>query len=217
VGNIKDRVISLLTFHGEFNPAVQTNPSQLELIAKHLKEEIHAVKAAMMSCLDAKRLCVAVRGHKKVHQEGALGALPQGYSTNALRVASANKARWLQNQDAFDLLAATQGQRMTTSALSWWKAVRLVPTTGRFLLPFLLFLLSRLRLKDPSLVSLPLSESRCSHSYLPSCQHWVSLPPWLSLLLFPMQVPCYLLPPDRRVQQMMRHKRESCVGTALCC
>ena len=33
-------------------------PSQLELIAKHLKKEMHAAEAARVSGLDAKRLCV---------------------------------------------------------------------------------------------------------------------------------------------------------------
>ncbi len=105
--NIKDRIVSLLTFHGDYDPKVRTNLSQLEMIAKHLKEEMHASKgkAARRSALDAKRLHQEAYGHKNLCQEGALGAFPQGYGVRALRVASANEACQLQNQDTCDLLA----------------------------------------------------------------------------------------------------------------
>jgi hypothetical protein len=103
--NIKDRIVYLLTFHGEFDPKVWTNQSQLELIVKQLKEEMHATKAARVYGLDAKRLRVEARGRKNVRHEGAPGALPQGYGIEALHVAGADEARWLQNQDACNLLA----------------------------------------------------------------------------------------------------------------
>ncbi len=112
-------------------------------------------------------------------------------------------------------LLATQGCRTTTSALSWWKAVCLVQATECLLLPFLLFLSSRRRLKEPSLVSSLLSDSRCSRSYLHSCQYSASLPPWLCLLLLPTQVPRYLLPLDRQVQPVMRCERELCWHSSL--
>ncbi len=30
--NIKDHIISLIAFHGDYNPEVQTNPSQLKMV-----------------------------------------------------------------------------------------------------------------------------------------------------------------------------------------
>jgi hypothetical protein len=86
-------------------PKVQTNLSQLELIAKHLKEEMHAAKAARRSGLDAECVCQEARGRKNVRQEGAVCTLTQGYGIEAPGVADANKARQLQNQDACNLLA----------------------------------------------------------------------------------------------------------------
>jgi hypothetical protein len=104
--NIKDHVISLLTFHGEYNPEVQMNLSQLGLIVKHLKEEMHAAKAARRrSGLDAECRCIEGGGRENVRQEGTLGALHQGYGIKAPRVAGADEVCQLQNQDACNLLA----------------------------------------------------------------------------------------------------------------
>jgi hypothetical protein len=66
---------------------------------------MHPAEAARRAALDAKRFHQEVHGCKNVRQEGALGALPQGYGVEASRVASANEAHQLQNQDACNLLA----------------------------------------------------------------------------------------------------------------
>jgi hypothetical protein len=105
-------------------------------------------------------------------------------------------------------LVATQGRIKTTSALSWWKAVCLIPATRWLLLLFLRFLSLQQWMEEPSLFSLVLSKSRSSSSHLHSCQHLASMPPWMFLLLLPTQVPRYLLPQDRQVQPIMQQERE---------
>ncbi len=62
-------------------------------------------KAARRAALDAKHLRSEAQGCKYVHQEGALGALPQGYGVNILHVAGTDKVCQCQNQDACNLLA----------------------------------------------------------------------------------------------------------------
>jgi hypothetical protein len=48
-------------------PKVRTNSFQLEMVARHLKEEMHTTKAARRAALDAKRLRQEACGSKNVH------------------------------------------------------------------------------------------------------------------------------------------------------
>jgi hypothetical protein len=94
-----------MSFHGVYDPAVVTNPSRLQSAAKHLKQEMDDAKAMRRAALDTKCARQEVHQRKNVHQEGAHGALPQGYSIKAPHVAGANKEWLCHNQDACNLLA----------------------------------------------------------------------------------------------------------------
>jgi hypothetical protein len=62
-------------------------------------------EAVRRAALDAERARQESCQHKNVCQEGALGALPQGYGVKAPRVAGINDERLCRNQDACNLLA----------------------------------------------------------------------------------------------------------------
>jgi hypothetical protein len=62
-------------------------------------------KAVRRAALDTECARQEARQRKNVCQEGALGALPQGYGTGAPHVAGANKERLRRNQGACHLLA----------------------------------------------------------------------------------------------------------------
>jgi hypothetical protein len=81
--SMKEQVIAILNLHGIYDPAVVTDPSRLLSMAKHLKQEMDDAEAVWRAALDAKHICQEARQCKKVHQEGALGALPQGYGIKA--------------------------------------------------------------------------------------------------------------------------------------
>jgi hypothetical protein len=102
---MKERVVALLNFRGVYDLAVVTNPSRLQSMAKHLKNEMDHAKTVRSAALDAKHSRQESRQHKNVRQEGALGALPQGYGVKPPRVAGTNDELLLRNQDACDLLA----------------------------------------------------------------------------------------------------------------
>ncbi len=103
--SMKEQVVALLSFHGVYDPAVVTNPSRLQSAAKHLKQEMDDAKVVGRAALDAKRARQEARQCKNMHQEGALGALPQGYGVEAPCAAGANNKRPHRNQDACNLLA----------------------------------------------------------------------------------------------------------------
>jgi hypothetical protein len=104
--SMKEQVIALLNFHGVYDPVVVTNPSRLQSITKHLKHEMDHAEAVRRAALNAERARQESHQRKNVCQEGALGALPQGYSVEqAPHVAGANDERLCHNQDACDLLA----------------------------------------------------------------------------------------------------------------
>ena len=102
---MKDRVHAILGVYGIYDPAVVTNPSRLQTIAKHLKDEMDDAEAARRAALDAERLRQEARQRQNVRQEGALGAIPQGYGVVAPRVAGANEEMQRHFQQAADLLA----------------------------------------------------------------------------------------------------------------
>ncbi len=62
-------------------------------------------KAARQAALDAERLHQEAHQHQNVRQEGALGAIPQGYGVDAPHVAGANAEQQCHFQQAADLLA----------------------------------------------------------------------------------------------------------------
>jgi hypothetical protein len=103
--NMKDRVLAILGVYGVYDPTVVTNPSRLQTIARHLKDEMDDAKAARRAALDAERLRQEARQRQNVRQEGALGAIPQGYGVDAPRVAGANEEMQRHFQQAADLLA----------------------------------------------------------------------------------------------------------------
>jgi hypothetical protein len=102
---MKERVVALLNFHGVYDSAEVTNPSRLQSAAKHLKHEMDHAKAVSRAALDAKRACQESHQRENVCQEGALGALPQGYGIKAPCVAGANDELLHRNQDACNLIA----------------------------------------------------------------------------------------------------------------
>jgi hypothetical protein len=102
---MKDQLVALLNFHGVYDPTVVKNPSRLQSVAKHLKQEMDDAKAVRRAALDAERACKEARQHENMHQDGALGALPQGYGVKAPCVAGADEERLRCNQDVCNLLA----------------------------------------------------------------------------------------------------------------
>jgi hypothetical protein len=102
---MKDQVVALLNFHGVYDPMVVTKPSRLQSAAKHLKQEMDDAKAVRRAALDTKRVCQEACQRENMRQEGALGALPQGYGIEAPCVAGTNNERLWRNQDACNLLA----------------------------------------------------------------------------------------------------------------
>ena len=166
-------------------------------------------KAARRASLEAEHLRIEAHGLKKVRQEGALGALPQGYGIDASRVAGTNKAHQHQNQDTCNLLLQNPRLQndhlhpiMVEGCLPHPRAQAGAAHMGRLLHP----LLSAWWMKERS-TSLPLSKSRDGSSYLYSFQHSTSLPPWPCLLLLPTLEQGCLLPPNRRGLQIMRHAK----------
>jgi hypothetical protein len=119
-GSMKEQVVALLNFHGVYDPAVVTNPSRLQSTAKHLKHEMDHAKTVRRAALNAERAHQESRQHKNVHQEGALGALPQGDSVIAPRVAGANNERLHCNQDVCNLLAQSPRLQNDHFRPSFW-------------------------------------------------------------------------------------------------
>ena len=125
---MKDRVLAILGVYGVYDPTVVTNPSRLQTIARHLKDEMDDAKAARRAALDAERLRQEARQRQNVRQEGALGAIPQGYGVDAPRVAGANEEMQRHFQQAADLLAQnprSQNNRCSQGAASYWRQKRL--------------------------------------------------------------------------------------------
>jgi hypothetical protein len=52
---MKEQVIALLNFHGVYDPAVVTNLSRLQSVAKYLKHEMDHAEAVRRAALNAKR------------------------------------------------------------------------------------------------------------------------------------------------------------------
>jgi hypothetical protein len=102
--NVKYRVVTLLNHHGVYDPMMVSNPSMLQSLSRTIKAKIDTAEASRRASLEAKHLCVEARGHKNLRQEGALDALPWGYSIDAPCVAGADEACQRQNQDASSLL-----------------------------------------------------------------------------------------------------------------
>ncbi len=86
---MKEQVVTILNFHGIYDPTVVTNPSRLQSAAKHLKQEMDDSEAVRRAALNANRARQDAFQCKNVCQEGALGALPQGYGIKAPHVAGA--------------------------------------------------------------------------------------------------------------------------------
>ncbi len=103
--NVKDRVVALLNHYGVYDPMMVSNPSMLQSLSRTIKAEMHTAEASRRASLEAERLRAEARGRENIRQEGALGALPWGYSVDAPRVAGTEEARQRQNQDASSLLA----------------------------------------------------------------------------------------------------------------
>ncbi len=102
---MKDRVIALLNHHGVYDPMMVSNPSMLQSLSRTIKAKMDTAEALRRASLEVERLRVEARGCKNVRQEGALGALPQGYGVDAPRVAGADETHQRQNQDGSSLLA----------------------------------------------------------------------------------------------------------------
>ncbi len=81
------------------------NPTQLQSLAKCLKDKMNAGKTARRAAANAERLCLEACASKKVHQEGALGALPWTCGVDAPHVTRADEAFRCLNQDVCNLLA----------------------------------------------------------------------------------------------------------------
>ncbi len=78
-------------------------------------------EAVRRAALDAKRARQESHQRKNVHQEGALGALPQGYGVEAPHVAGAKDELLRRNQDACDLLTQNpRSQNDHFTAPSFW-------------------------------------------------------------------------------------------------
>jgi acyl-CoA reductase-like NAD-dependent aldehyde dehydrogenase len=65
---MKDRVHAILGVYGVYDPAVVMNPSQLQTIARHLKDEIDDAEAAHRAARDAERLRQEARQRQNVRQ-----------------------------------------------------------------------------------------------------------------------------------------------------
>ncbi len=98
--NVKDQVVALLNNYGVYDPAMVSNPSMLQSLSRTIKDEMDTAKASKWTSLEAKCLYIEACGHKNVHQEKALGAVPRGYGIDAPCVAGTNKACQRQSQDA---------------------------------------------------------------------------------------------------------------------
>ena len=190
--NMKDRVHAILGVYGIYDPAVVTNPSRLQTIARHLKDKMDDAEAARRAALDAERLRQEARQRQNVRQEGALGAIPQVYGIDAPCVAGANDEMQRHFQQAADLLAQNRGLRTTTSAPLFPRSCLVLATKtvtrGWSSRPFL-FVVS---LKEPQ--QLP---SKGMSSMFRSSQLSMSLRPCRCLLLPPMQELTSLLSQDR--------------------
>jgi hypothetical protein len=103
--SMKERVVALLNFHGVYDPTAVTNPSRLQSTAKQFKNEMDHAKAVRRAALNAECARQESCQRKNVRQEGALGALSQGYGVVAPHVAGAKDELLHRNQDACDLLA----------------------------------------------------------------------------------------------------------------
>ena len=86
--------------HGVFDPVVVTNPSRLQSLAKHTKEEMDSSEAVRKAAIHEERILQEARQRENVHQEGALGTIPQGHGIVPPRVAGANEEEQRQNQHA---------------------------------------------------------------------------------------------------------------------
>ena len=102
--NMKDRVLALLSHHGDFDPE-EGGVSALGSLAKRLKDERDVAENARLQAAATKAARLEARSRENVCQEGALGALPRAYGVDAPRVSGAAEAHQRQNQDACDLLA----------------------------------------------------------------------------------------------------------------
>ena len=101
---MKDRVLALLSHHGDFDPE-EGGVSALGSLAKRLKDERDAAENARLEAAATEAARLEARSRENVRQEGALGALPRAYGVDAPRVSGAAEAHQRQNQDACDLLA----------------------------------------------------------------------------------------------------------------
>ncbi len=101
----KDWVIKLLNFHGSYNPKKMQIPSQLQSLAKSLKDKIDAVEVGRMATANVEHHCLEAHAIESVFQEGTLGALPWEHGVDASRVAGASHPSEHQNQDVCSLLA----------------------------------------------------------------------------------------------------------------
>jgi hypothetical protein len=80
-------------------------PSQLQSLTKSFIDKTEAVEAGRMAAVDAEHHRLEARVIKKLHQEGALGALYWTYGVDAPHVARESHASEYQNQDVCSLLA----------------------------------------------------------------------------------------------------------------
>ena len=103
--NMKERVLALLSFHGDFD-SLDGHVSTLRSLAKRLKDERDTSEETRLAAAVADRARVEARAIENVRQEGALGALPRAYGVDAPRVPKATEARQHQNDEACNLLAA---------------------------------------------------------------------------------------------------------------
>ena len=103
--NMKNRVLALLSFHGDFDPS-DGRVSTLRSLAKRLRDERDTSEETRFVAAEADRARVEARATENARQEGALGALPRVYGVDAPRVPEATEARQRQNDEACNLLAA---------------------------------------------------------------------------------------------------------------
>jgi len=100
---MKDRVLALLSHHGNFDPE-EGGVSSLKSLAKRLKDERDAAETARLAASAAEAARLEARSRENARQEGALGALPRAYGVDAPRVAGAAEAHLQQNHKTTTLV-----------------------------------------------------------------------------------------------------------------
>jgi hypothetical protein len=100
------------------------NPSRLQSAAKHLKHEMDHAEAVRRAALDTESARKEARQCKNVHQEGALGALLQGYASKLLVCPAPTMSGLVVIRMHATSSLRIPGRRMTTSAPLFWQMSR---------------------------------------------------------------------------------------------